>query len=256
MCCNYKLNLKKRMVIYLGEDRNIQYKKQKDDKEHKFFDDIDVKDIVRYLKGIYTNKERFLNRCMPFFDTTCCPYVEALSKVMIELYDEVQPYTYKECFEIENEEYRNLVFGSINIVDMINELGNVRVATEGKAVKHKQFAPNGDFLGYKEYDVIYETHRIDCSKLKVDDSYAVRCWCTSTDEEHWIWITDEHKDNPLEAIASTFMVHQSVKPYIKELKRQGDILLVELTQEVTIPEKDPMVSLTADEYFGLLTAQS
>ncbi len=246
------------MIIYLGEGKNLSYKKRSDDSEHIFFDSIDVKDIVRYLKGIYTNKERFIARGIPFF--VCSPdddnYTKELIRVMIDLYDKVESYSYKECFEIDNVEYRNLVFGSIDIVEMINELGSTRVATEGMPVKHKQFDYDGKFTGYKEYDVIYETYRIDCKKLEVEDSYAVKCWCTSTDEEHWIWIADEHKDSPLDAIAATFVVHKSVKPHIKALKRQGDILLVEMNQEVHVPEGDPLVSFTKDEYFDLLEAQS
>ena len=84
----------------------------------------------------------------------------------------------------------------------------------------------------------------------------MRCWCTSTDEEHWLWIEDEYKDNPLEAVASTCRVHKSVKNQIKEIKRQGDIFLVELNNDVTPEENEEMVPLTADEYFGFLSAQS
>ncbi len=42
--------------------------------------------------------------------------------------------------------------------------------------------------------------------------------------------------------------------HIKELKRQGDVLLVELNDDVT-PEGE-LVPLTAEQYFGFLTAQS
>jgi hypothetical protein len=49
-------------------------------------------------------------------------------------------------------------------------------------------------------------------------------------------------------------VHENLIPFIKELKRQGDILLVELTQEVD--PRGQMVSLSKDQYFDLLTAQS
>jgi hypothetical protein len=245
------------MIISLGVDRNIKYFRELDETKHSFFDgEVDVLSVVRYLKGVYTNKERFISRCMPLFSDGCCSYIKGLSAEMLELYDTCEPYTYKECFLIKNEEYKNIVWGSINIVDMINELGKEMIAVEGKPVRHKQYNYDGEFTGYKEYDVIYETHKIDCAKLGVEDSYAVRCWCTTTDEEHWLWVSDEHKDSPLDAIAATFMVHKSVKPHIKEIKRQGDILLLDMKKEVNVPKGDPMVSFTADEYFGLLTAQS
>jgi hypothetical protein len=138
---------------------------------------------------------------------------------------------------------------------MIKQLGHTRIATAGRPVKHKQYSKQGEFLGFKEYDVIFETHEIDGRKLGTwQPVHAVRCWCTTTDNEHWLWIDSTYKDDPLEAIARTFYIHENLVPYIKELKRQGDILLVELTQDVD--PRGNMVSLSKEQYFGLLTAQS
>ena len=50
-------------------------------------------------------------------------------------------------------------------------------------------------------------------------------------------------------------VHANVIPHIKEIKRQGDVLLVE-TGDVDIKPEGELVPLTADQYFGFLTAQS
>jgi hypothetical protein len=58
----------------------------------------------------------------------------------------------------------------------------------------------------------------------------------------------------LTAIASTFVVHKNIIPHIKALKRQGDILLTEMDDDIK-PEGE-MVSLTKEQYFGLLVAQS
>jgi hypothetical protein len=43
-------------------------------------------------------------------------------------------------------------------------------------------------------------------------------------------------------------------PHIKEIKRQGDVLLFEMKKEL-LPE-GKIVPLTADQYFNLLVAQS
>jgi len=174
---------------------------------------------------------------------------------LLYIYDHVKPYTYEEAFKIENEEFQAMVFGSIDIVEMIKELGHTRIETAGKRVKHKDFSPAGEFLGWKEYDVVYETHRVNCDKLDLEeDAYALRCWCTTTDKEHWLWIEDEYKDNPLEAVASTMRVHSNIIPHIKEIKRQGDILLIETNSDI-VPDGE-LVPLTADQYFGFLSAQS
>ena len=138
---------------------------------------------------------------------------------------------------------------------MIQELGNKRIATDGIKVKHKKFKPNGDSDGYVEYDNIYEVHEVNGEKLGINGHlYVLKCWCTSTNKEHWLWIDEQYKDKPLEAVASTFVIHKNLIPYIKELKRQGDILLVEMKEDVE-PEGE-LVSLTAEQYFDLLTCQS
>ena len=68
---------------------------------------------------------------------------------------------------------------------------------------------------------------------------------------------EKYKDKPLEAVASTFRIHESLIPYIKELKRQGDILLVEMKEGSSdIKPEGEIIPLTSEQYFELLTAQS
>lgn len=244
--------------------------------ENNFFDGISNLDVVRYLKGIFTNKNRFESRFVNEFkgvvarmtdlhsrgkldrydhvDPTNFECTEKMDE-LLEMYDTATPFTYEEAFKLNNQQFQALVFGSINITEMIKELGHTRIKTDGIQVKHKQFDNEGNFIGYKEYDNVYEVHEVKGTKLGLDENlYAIKCWCTTTNKEHWLWIDGQHKDNPLEAIASTFRIHENLIPHIKELKRQGDILLVEMKQEVE-PEGE-IVSLTADQYFSLLTAQS
>ena len=254
-----------------------------------FYNDVTNTEVVRYLKGVFTNKSRFEERFIKLFrgvklknidyadleeytddqrkkmdnegkitewvdmsDFDCDDILDEL----LEIYDEVEPYTYAEAFKIKNEDFQAKVFGSINIVEMIKELGHERIKVEGKQVTHKEFSPTGEYLGTKSYDVIYETHKVDISKLGLEESaYALRCWCTTTDKEHWLWIEDEYKDQPLEAVASTMRVHKNIIPHIKEIKRQGDVLLVETGDKDIKPEGE-IVPLTAEQYFGFLTAQS
>lgn len=220
------------------------------------FEHCSIEEGIKYLKGIYTNKERFLERYYKPQYAYNNEFLNILLDDLLSKYDDAKPYTYSEAFSIKSDEYKSLVFGSIDINEMINNLGHTRINTAGKQVKHKQYDTSGNFTGYKEYDNIYETHEINGEKLGLSEKlYAVKCWCTSTNKEHWIWIEDKYKNDPLEAIASTFRIHENLVPHIKELKRQGDILLVELTNDDIEPEGD-IISLTSEQYFSLLTAQS
>lgn len=220
-------------------------------------------DMIRFLKTKYTNRERFVSGFIdPVFellvdsqDNSELDVLRSMLEFFLEEYDNVTAFTYQQAFAIRSEAFKAIIFGSIRVPEMIKALGHSRIATAGQAVKHKQYSKQGDFLGYREYDVVFETHVVNGKALGLRDNvYAVKCWCTSTDNEHWLWIEDQYKNDPLEAIARTFHIHENLVPFIKELKRQGDILLVELTED--IEPRGNMVSLSKDQYFGLLTAQS
>jgi hypothetical protein len=219
-----------------------------------FYDnDVTRDEVLKYLRGLFNTKQKFMDEFItPIGDA---PFIGDLLKWFVENFDNATIFTYEEAFKLTDERFRALVFGTIDITDMINSLGNTRIKTEGIPVKRKQYDNQGNFLGFKEYDNIYETYEVHGGKLGLDSSvYAVKCWCTSTNKEHWIWIDEQYKNSPLDAIASTFRIHENVIPHIKELKRQGDIMLVELNEEVN-PEGN-VVALTKDQYFGLLTAES
>lgn len=221
---------------------------------------IPNQEVMRYLKGILTNKERFISRFTEPIKNIMVEYMDmpdtSFMTELEDMYDDVVPYTYNEAFAIENDAYKAKVFGSINITDMITSLGHKRIATEGKQVKHKKFDKQGNFLGTEEYDVIYEVHEVNGEKLGLTENvFAIRCWCTTTDKEHWLWIEEQYKNSPLEAVASTFRIHENLISNIKEIKRQGDVLLVEMNDENIKPEGN-IVPLNAEQYFSLLTAQS
>lgn len=222
--------------------------------------------FLRYLKGVYTNYDRFINR----YTTPLLQKLEALKEYsepdydlmrafvefLIENYENAQPFSFKESFELsETREFQALVFSSINIGEMMGELGATRYKTDGIEVKHRRYDNDGNVIGEEMYHNVYEVWEVNGEKLGINENlYTVKCWCTSTNKEHWLWIEDQFKEDPLEAIASTFRVHENVIPHIKCLKRHGDILLAEMNEEVT-PEGN-IVPLSKELYFKLLVAQS
>lgn len=221
---------------------------------------IGNKNALRLLKGIYTNKERFIDRYLSVYNDI--ELLEPIYNYFLKNYDSAIPFSYKEAFEIKDESFRRMVFNTVDISDMIENLGATRIKVDGKEVSRKCFDKLGNTLPNKNYHAVYETYQIDCTKLVPDADFrepisfanAVKCWCTSTNKAHWIWIDEAYKDEPLEAIASTFRFHQNVIPHIKELKRQGDIMLVELNKEVK--PNGEIIPLTAERYFRLLTIET
>lgn len=221
-------------------------------------DVLNTEEVFRFLRTKYSSLNNFKDKVTDVFRNKIVTVEQALDFIPGELEEQFKnatPFTYKEAFHIENELFRNLVFTAIDITDMVYDMGHERIKTEGIQVKRKTFDIDGNFTGYVDYDNIYETHKVNGEKIGVDEPlYAVKCWCTSTNKEHWIWIEEQYKENPLEAIASTFRIHKNLIPHIKELKRQGDILLVEMKEDVK-PEGE-IVPLTKEQYFDLLTVET
>jgi hypothetical protein len=217
--------------------------------------------VAKYLKGVYRNDDEFKT------------FIEKVSKIREEhkefdvrdfvkefetLYNEAKPFTYKEAFAIEDNAFKALVFGSIDVGEMIQNLGATRLKTDGKESVQKLFDKQGNFLGTTNITNVYEVYEVNGEQLGVTEKlYALKCWCTSTSNEHWLWIEENYKDQPLEAVASTFRIHSDLIDKIKEIKRQGDVLLVEIKEEFKDYEPTgEIVPLTADQYFGLLTTQA
>lgn len=215
-------------------------------------------EIAKYLKGKYKNvarfKEQFLN---PFEDYLTAYDREDLleeKNQLLAFFTKVQPFSYVEAFKIVDLSLRRIVFETINVPELMEHLGNKRISVEGKQLTHKFYKEDGSYV-LKTYDVVYEIYLLKGQKLKIEDCYVLKCWCTSTDKEHWLWLEGDFSNkSPLEAVASTIRVYKNMIPFIKSLKRQGDVLLFEMEQEI-FPNGE-IVALTADQYFGFLIAQS
>jgi len=269
------------VIAFCKNGMNLEYNKTQDFWANK----IPTEQFMRYLKGIFTNRNRFYHRfAKDFIEVPKAHLIELEADGYLkefeyykgpdqwdmvdvvdrwmEIYDEVEPFNYAEAFRLKDDNFRRLVFTSIGPAEMIKELGYTRLSTEGREVTHKKFNSEGEFLGTETYHTTFEMLEVNAEKIAETDKinmYAVRCWCTSTDEEHILWVEDIYKNSPLEAIASTCRVPKNLKEDIKEIKRQGDIFLLEFNDSVDKeklknPSKD--VPLSADEYFSLLTAQS
>ena len=118
---------------------------------------------LRLLKGAYSNKERFQNRYLSAFKNV--EILKPISNYFLENYDQVKPFSYKEAFELKDQNFQREVFKTINIRDMIENLGATKIAVEGKERNHKNFDKLGNPLPNKTYHAIYETYQINGNQL-------------------------------------------------------------------------------------------
>lgn len=222
-------------------------------------------DGAKYLKTKFnSNKNRFIERYLKSqlidLEVNNLPNAKEICDFYYNLWDDVKPFSYAEAFAIENTMFRSEVFSVINVPEMIENLGHERIKVEGISLKNKIYNEFKEQFETIDFEQIYELHKIDGTKLGLEESlYAIKCWCTSTDAEHWLWIDGNmgEQQNPLKSIVSTCKIYKSMIGKIKHIIRQGDVFLFEMLDDSYMPSPDEeIVSLGTNEYFGLLKSQS
>ncbi|EDP98287.1 hypothetical protein U8527_19985 [Kordia algicida OT-1] len=225
-------------------------------------DKLPIRKFISILKMRHISFDNFYTRELTReWNYKSNPSFDEIIRSIKKKWKKVTPLTYEEIFQLHDFSLRRFAFNYVGVDTFMKKLKAKRIATEGIEVHHAVYDEFGNKSMVQKHN-IFEIYEADFNKVQHFRSwrgekqlrYAVKCWCTSTNQEHWIWIESAYKDDPLAAIASTFRVHENVIPFIKCLKRQGDILLCEMKRNVR-PE-GTIRPLTKEEYFGLLISES
>ena len=221
---------------------------------------ISIDEYIRIVKMKHTSYQNFYAReVVREWNVVPNNHLSSILSLIEKKWKDLVEYNYKDLFTLKDQSTRRFSFNYVGVAEMMKALKAKRISSKGILVKHYKYDNLGNKSTYEKHNV-FETYEADFSEIqdlqtwRPQKAYAVKCWCTSTDNEHWLWIEEQYKNNPLDAIASTFRVHENIIPHIKCLKRQGDILLCEMKKEV-IPE-GTVRPLTSKEYFDLLVAES
>ena len=185
----------------------------------------------------------------------------ALAGIDIDLSALPAPMTWAEAWEIKTDTTRAAAMSACRCdMDLMGKLKGERIHTDGIERPGLTWLPDGRPGKPKPYTAIYELWRCNLQTLVRDGgpAYVVRCWCTTTGGEAWIWCGAPTKGDPrpaLSAIASTFQAPEAAisDPHTR-LMRQGDLLIVTNPDPAKL-KGDPR-PLTAQEYERLLFAES
>ena len=161
-----------------------------------------------------------------------------------EMWDSVIPVTVEEALAIPNTEIRRTYFDCIGIETLFKELKPTLRNKQVIKKKRTRWDDNNDSYEH-EFEDVYELYEIEGKKLYEKDRwgqepapvYAVRCWCTTTNREYWLyvpreaatgvrWATDTPEYDAIRAIAWTIRIDAN-NP--EKIYRQGDIIVVKLT---------------------------
>lgn len=189
-----------------------------------------------------------------------------------EMWENITPVTVQEALAISNTEIRRTYFTCISVNKLFKELNPT--LRDKQVIKKKRTRWDDKNTQYEyEFEDIYELYEIEGEKLfgpassrwnKPDPVFAVRCWCTTTNREYWLYVTAEsatgqrwlqldrkgEKYDAISAIAWTIMI-DITNP--ERIYRQGDIIVVK--------ESDKSVTttpyhLTKDQYLSLMYSET
>lgn len=178
------------------------------------------------------------------------------------VWDEIQPLTAAQAFSEKNMERRRVFFRCIGVKALFSSLEPELLDQQVLAFTNHRWDKDNQPYTEKIQD-IYELYQIDGGKLFPDmraqewqrkraTVYAVRCWCTTTGREYWIYVPAEvaAKRDALEAIAWTVQLGIT---HPLRIFRQGDVLIA---QESAHSEPCKLYHLNRATYTSLLVSQT
>lgn len=190
-----------------------------------------------------------------------------------EMWDSIVPVTVQEALAIKNTEIRRTYFNCIGVETLFKQLTPILRDRQVIKKKRARWDEKNDQYEY-EFEDIYELYEIEGEKLYDTDRwgraanpvYAVRCWCTTTNREYWIYVNEEaatgrnsqlweNRDKPpvynaINAIAWTIRI--DVKNP-ERIYRQGDIVVVKVKDNA---KKVVPYHLNKDQYLQLMYSET
>ena len=189
-----------------------------------------------------------------------------------ECWDGIKPVTVEEALQVANTEERRTYFDAIGIEKLFKSL-NPKLLDK-QVIDKKRQRWDEEFKEYThEFEDVYELYQIEGTKLYDADRwgnppspiFAVRCWCTTTNREYWLyvpreaalghgwwWSDQDLKEKPDAIRAIAWTVRISITDPEK-IYRQGDIVVVK--ESSTSVETTPY-HLTKEQYLSLMTSET
>jgi hypothetical protein len=187
------------------------------------------------------------------------------------VWESIEQVTVEEALKQPNTETRRTYFDAIGVNRLFAELQPTLRNKQVIKKKRTRWDNNNDPYEY-EFEDVYELYEIDGKQLFAGDQwgrdanpvYAVRCWCTTTDREYWIYVNTQAATghswlgtyntanyDAIRAIAWTIRIDIS---HPERIYRQGDIIIVKKGEK-----SSPMIPaqhLTKEDYLKLMYSET
>jgi hypothetical protein len=187
------------------------------------------------------------------------------------MWEEIIPVTVQEALSQANAEDRRNYFDAIGVEKLFKQLNPTLRDKQVIKKKRTRWDDNNDSFEY-EFEDVYELYEMPADKLfdkdrwgrMRDPVYAVRCWCTTTNREYWLyvpmeaatgvrWLSSQEdiKYDAIRAIAWTIRIDIE-NP--ERIYRQGDIIVVKRGEQSSIKSMD--YHLGKEQYLSLMYSET
>lgn len=192
-------------------------------------------------------------------------------KFMESIWDDIKEVTVKDALTLQNAEERRVYFDCIGVQKLFTSLKPTLRDKQVIKKKRKRWDAHNDPYEY-DFEDVYELYEIEGKKLfekgrwgmEPNPVFAVRCWCTTTNREYWLYVPQEAatgdrwfrpantniKYDAIRAIAWTIRV--DVKNP-ERIYRQGDIIVAKVPDNAKTV--DPY-HLTKEQYLQLMYSET
>jgi hypothetical protein len=199
---------------------------------------VELNEALRVWKTAYSSFDEFLKNVIIYES------LEEFGDYVSTVWSDIKPLEISEAFEQNNTEKRRLYFDTIGVEKIFESVEPDLLDMKDVVLNNRRWDADG-----KEYLQTgldrYTLYKIDGYKLfgstisewqrKNSSVYAVKCTCTSTGRNYWLYVPREvgEKESALEAIAWTCRIGIT-NP--KAIYRQGDIFVVAANHDSKVCE--------------------
>jgi hypothetical protein len=185
---------------------------------------------------------------------------------------DIVPVTVEEALQQPNAEDRRTYFDAIGVEKLFKQLNPTLLDKQTIKKKRTRWDDNNDPYEY-EFEDVYELYERPGEKLFETDRwgskprpvYAVRCWCTTTNREYWLYVPVEaatdarswwhvDKDTKYDAISAIAWTIRIDIENPERIYRQGDIIVVKRGEQSTIKSMD--YHLNKEQYLSLMYSET
>jgi hypothetical protein len=236
-------------------------------------DGFDLTTALRLWKTKYADDYRDFEK-----DVITHESLADFNEFVNDCWNKIIPITVEEALKVENSEERRTYFDCIGIEKLFKGLEPTLL--DKQTIKKKRTRWDDEFKEYThEFEDIYELYQIDGKKLYDKDRwgndpqpiFAVRCWCTTTNREYWLyvpreaalgrnwWSGGDGPENIPDAIrAIAWTVRIDVQPQdVEKIYRQGDIIVAKMKDSVKLTQSTfSPYHLDKEQYLSLMYSET